>query len=102
MQTELLCANELSKYKNNIKKTSNILKTLTGIQNDKSGISDSFKIDNKFRKYLNKIANKFCEYFSEIGKMFTSSKLHRKSSTIYVYVTNKRRNDISDYNITKA
>ena len=36
-----------------ITKTLKIVKMLIGINNDKSGISDSFKIDNKFTKDSN-------------------------------------------------
>ena len=65
-------ANEVSKYENNIKKTWNILNTLIGINSNKSRISDSSMIINKFTKDSNNIANKFYEYFSEIGHKFAS------------------------------
>ena len=65
-------ASELYKYKYNIQKTWNILKTLIGKNNNKSGISDTFKIDNTITKNASKISNKFCEYFSDIGNQFAS------------------------------
>ena len=40
--------------------------------NNKSGISDTFKIDNIITKNASKISNKFCEYFSDIGNQFAS------------------------------
>ena len=58
--------------KYNIQKTWNILKTLIGKNNNKSGISDTFKIDNTIIKNASKISNKFCEYFSDIGNQFAS------------------------------
>ena len=40
--------------------------------NNKSGISDTFKINNSITKNAGKISNKFCEYFSDIGNQFAS------------------------------
>ena len=43
-----------------------------GKSNDKSSISDMFKIDNNITKEPNVIADKFCKYFTEIGEEFAS------------------------------
>ena len=65
-------AAKLKLYSSDLKKTWAILKTLIGKTNDKSTISEMFKIDGVEIKEPKIIANKFCEYFTGIGQKFAS------------------------------
>jgi hypothetical protein len=63
-------ATELTKFKNDTRRTWKILKEVIGKQNDKSNISEVFRSGNDIIKDPKTISNMFCKYFSEIGPKF--------------------------------
>ncbi len=57
----------LQNYQHNIKKTWGVINSIIGRSNDKSSISDTFKISNKAVTNPSVIANEFCTFFTNIG-----------------------------------
>ena len=49
-------------------------------KNDKTSISNSFKIDNTIENHPTYIAGKFSEFFFEIGSKFASNIQHKLSN----------------------
>jgi hypothetical protein len=66
-KAKLTYYNELfNKYQYNIRKTWGVINSLIGRTNDKTTISDSFKVNNENITDPNKIANEFCNFFLQI------------------------------------
>ena len=65
-QREIYYGNLFQQYKSNIKKTWSTLNEILNRKNDKTSISNSFKIDNTIENDPTYIADKFSEFFSEI------------------------------------
>ena len=61
----------LNNYQHDTRKTWGVLKSLIGKQNDKSGITEFFKIGKENVTNPDKIANGFCEFFTEVGQTYT-------------------------------
>ena len=59
--------NLFQKHKYDIKKTWRVINSLIGRTNDKSTISNTFKINNKTVTDDQKISNEFCNFFTNIG-----------------------------------
>lgn len=80
------------RYKNNIKETWKVLKTLISHKNDKSFIPVTFKHNNEMISNPDNIANLFCQYFSNVGLEYANliPKSHRSYSD-YVAM-NRHRN----------
>jgi hypothetical protein len=60
------------KYKHDIKKTWGVINSLIGRTNDKSSISNTFKIANQNITNHDQIANEFCKFFTNIGMTYAS------------------------------
>jgi len=74
-----------NKYTNDIRQTWKLLKSLIGRENNKTSISERFKINNDITSDHLTIANSFCDYFSTVGKKFASSiPPPRKNSEAYL------------------
>ena len=63
----------LKKYKNYIRNTWKILKSIIGRENDKTSISEQFKCENIVTTDPQIISNEFCKYFSSVGNTFASA-----------------------------
>ena len=61
------------KYKNDIRNTWKILKSIIGRENDKTSISEQFKCENIVTTNPQIISNEFCKYFSSVGNTFASA-----------------------------
>ena len=61
------------KYKNDIRNTWKILKSIIGRENDKTSISEQFKCENIVTTDPQIISNEFCKYFSSVGNTFASA-----------------------------
>jgi len=73
-ETKLTYYDDLfKKYKNDIRKTWSVLNSLIGRVNDKSTISDTFKINNCSITNKYEIANEFCEYFTNVGLKYANN-----------------------------
>ena len=57
----------LYEHRNNIKKTWEVLRNIIKKKNDKSNISDMFRVGTKTLEDPKEIANSFCKYFTNIG-----------------------------------
>ena len=62
----------LTKYKHDIRKTWGVINSLIGRSNDKTGISETFKINNTQTNDPKIISNEFCNFFTNIGKKYAS------------------------------
>ena len=67
-------------YRFNAKKTWNVINNLIGRTNDKSSISDTFKVEGTQITNPNTIAEAFCKYFTNVGPDFASNIPKSKSS----------------------
>lgn len=56
-----------NKYRHDIRKSWELMRTIIKKKNDKSNISESFKLDNKTINDPKDIASAFCDYFTNIG-----------------------------------
>jgi hypothetical protein len=65
-------ADLFNKYANDIRQTWKLLKTLIGRENNKTSISERFKINNGITSDRQTIANSFCDYFSTVGNKYAS------------------------------
>ena len=72
--------NQLTKLKNKMKMTSQILHEVTGGSNNKAGISTTIKSENRECNVPSDVADLFCQYFTSVGKTFAEKFL--KESTI--------------------
>ena len=61
------------KYKNDIRNTWKILKSIIGRENDKTSISEQFKCENIVTTDPQIISNEFCKYISSVGNTFASA-----------------------------
>jgi hypothetical protein len=61
-----------TKYKHDIRKTWGAINSLIGRTKDKTGISDTFKINNKQISDPQTISNEFCNFFTNIGKQYAN------------------------------
>ncbi len=61
-------ANQLNNYRNDIKKTWEILRPLFGKATDKTSLPSSIKIQDKTITDPENISNEFCKYFTKIGR----------------------------------
>lgn len=78
-------ADLLQQYKNDIRKTWNVLNNLVCRRQDKSTISDTFLVDGNKETNKSIIANNFCDFFTNIGKQYADSiSVSRRSSTDYM------------------
>ena len=59
--------NLFSKYKKDITKSWEVMRSIIKKTNDKSGISDTFRLNDVTLNDPSQIANEFCNYFTEIG-----------------------------------
>jgi len=63
---------QLSQFKNDTRKTWNILREVIGKRNDACTISETFNINNVMIEDPKIISDHFCKYFSEIGPKFAN------------------------------
>ena len=84
-------AHELTLCKSDLKKTWNILKSVIGKTNDKSGIPETFRIGANLIKDPKTIADKFCQYFAEIGPEF-ASKIPQPSKLFHSHLKQAKQN----------
>jgi hypothetical protein len=61
------------KYRHDIRKTWGVINSLIGQTNDKTGISETFKINNIPTNDPQTIANEFCNFFTNIGTEFANN-----------------------------
>jgi hypothetical protein len=59
-------------YKYNTRKTWGVINSLIGRTNDKSTISDTFKINNISVNDPEQVSNEFCNFFTNIGKKYAN------------------------------
>ena len=71
-QKQTYYAELFQKYSNDIRNTWKLLRSIIGKSNDKSSISEKFKLNNDIISDSKIIANSFCKYFSNIGNTFAS------------------------------
>ena len=62
----------LQMYQYNTRKTWGVINTLIGRTNDKTTISDTFKINNSSIDDPEQVSNEFCNYFTNIGKQYAN------------------------------
>ena len=62
----------LTTYRNDIRKTWGVINALIGRSNDKSSISETFKINNQDTTDHKDIAEGFCDFFTNIGTEFAN------------------------------
>jgi len=74
------------KYSKDIRKSWEVLRSITKNTNDKSYISKTFQLDNNSINDPDNIANAFCDYFSKIGPKL--SKEITKSNKTYTQYMN--------------
>lgn len=86
-------AHILELSKNNIKQMWAVLKQAIGKQNNKSGLPDKFKIDNKEVSNKTEIANAFNKYFSNIGAK-TAQNVAHSNKRFDDYLTQPNLNSI--------
>ena len=65
--------NLLYEHRHNIRKTWGVLNSLIGRINDKTSISETFKIDDKNVTDPTQIANEFCKFFTNIGMKYANN-----------------------------
>ena len=65
--------NLLNKYNKDIRKTWQVLNTITGRVHDKSGISDTFLINGERIYDKAHIADQFCSYFTNISRVYANA-----------------------------
>jgi hypothetical protein len=70
---ETYYTNLFLKYKNDIKNTWKSIRSLIGKLNDKSSISDTFRINNVSVSDPNQISNEFCKFFTNIGHEYAAA-----------------------------
>jgi hypothetical protein len=88
-------ADLFNKYTNDIRQTWKLLKTLIGRENNKTSISERFKINNGITSDRQTIANSFCDYFSTVGNKFASQiPPSKKNSEAYLPKNKKIPNSI--------
>jgi hypothetical protein len=88
-------ADLFNKYTNDIRQTWKLLKTLIGRENNKTSISERFKIHNGITSDRQTIANSFCDYFSTVGNKFASQiPPSKKNSEAYLPKNKKNPNSI--------
>ena len=88
-KAKLTYYNELfHKYQYNLKKTWGVINSLIGRTNDKTAISDSFKINNENITDPNKIANEFCNFFTNVGITY-ANEIPKSKFTHHHYMQNK-------------
>jgi len=63
----------LHDYKHNVRKTWGVINSLIGRTNDKTSISESFKIDGKIVTDKDNISNEFCSFFTNIGLKYANN-----------------------------
>ncbi len=88
-------ADLFNKYTNDIRQTWKLLKTLIGRENNKTSISERFKINNGITSDRQTIANSFCDYFSTVGNKFAAQiPPSKKNSEAYLPKNKKNPNSI--------
>jgi len=80
----------LLKYKHDIRKTWGVINSLIGRTNDKTTISESFKINNQNISDKSIIANEFCNFFSTIGQKYANEIPNSQFNYDY-YMNNKQQ-----------
>ena len=84
----------LEQYKNDIRKTWNVMNNLIGRSRDKSGIADIFTINGKDETDHNIISNEFCNYFTDVGRNL-ANKIPKSNNTYHYYMPqNSNHNSI--------
>jgi hypothetical protein len=63
--------NLFNKYHKDIRKTWEVMRSIIKKTNDRSSISESFKLQNKSINDPGEIANGFCDYFSSVGPILS-------------------------------
>ena len=74
-----------NKYKTNARKTWEVMRSIINKNNDKSNISDTFKIGNCETQDPSYIANAFCEYFTNVGSNL-SAQIPKSNKTYNNYL----------------
>ena len=90
----------LHEYRHNIRKTWGVINTLIGRSNDKTSISETFKINNQYINNQELIANEFCSFFTNIGMKYASEIPESKHSHFH-YMSGKQPNSMI-MNLTDA
>lgn len=86
--------NELfSKFSQDSRKTWSVINTLIGRNNNKTSISDSFKINNISNTNNKEIANGFADYFTNIGMDYAQAIPKSKHSETH-YMKNRNNNNM--------
>ncbi len=82
-----------SKYSQDSRKTWSVINTLIGRNNDKTTISDSFKINNRTSTNHKEIANAFGYFFTNVGMEYAQAIPKSKHSEFH-YMKNRNNNNI--------
>ena len=77
------------KYKNDIRNTWKILKSIIGRENDNTSISEQFKCENIVTTDPPIISNEFCKYLSSVGNTFASA-IPPPIQKFYYYLPNQK------------
>jgi len=72
------------KYRHDIRKTWGVINSLIGRTNDKTGISETFQINNVPVDDPQTIANEFCNFFTNIGTQYANNIAPSKYSADYL------------------
>jgi hypothetical protein len=83
----------LQMYKYNTRKTWGVINSLIGRTNDKSTISDTFKINNISVNDPEQVSNEFCNFFTNIGKKYANEIPNSKLPHTH-YLFNKVQHNI--------
>ena len=83
----------LTKYRHDIRKTWGVINTLISRTNDKTSISDTFKINGNLVSNPQMISNEFCDFFTNIGKKYSDAIPPAKYSCDH-YLRNKSSTNI--------
>ena len=85
-----------NQYSHDIRKQWSILRTIIGKTNDKSSLSDRFKLDTEFVTDPKTIANSFCDYFTNVGHKFASN-IPKSNTPFNKFLSNYKISDKSIY-----
>ena len=83
----------LNNYRHDIRKTWGVIKSLIGRTNDKTGLSDTFKINNTSINDPQIIANEFCIFFTNVGINYANN-IPASKYTFDKYMGNKSTQNI--------
>ncbi len=97
---ELYYVNLMESYKNDIKKTWQVLKPIIGKQNDRTSLASTFMIDSNAVSNPQDIANEFCKFFTTVGRK-TQQSIQRANSLAKDHLLNHVNNSIFHTNLSR-